>query len=484
MRGYQCLKQIFLTVHQPQLEAPISADTQARFDEGSAVGEKAREYFPGGVLVDNKPWDFIGSLKRTRELLSARTPIIYEAAFEHNGCYARADIIRYLPDIQRWQVFEVKSSTSVKEEHLQDVALQAWIMAKGGLPIAEIHLMHLNSQCRFPDLSNLFKVNDVTDACREIYPGIAGKVTEIWSTVRGEKQPIMQIGAHCSKPYDCGFQKHCFAIAEIPEFSVLDLPGLRQKKWELLEKGVQKITDERLPNLIELSELQSRIIEAERTRVRYIEKQAVANALSEWKFPLVFLDFETVQSAIPKYPGCGPYAQVPFQFSAHILDSWDANLRQVEFLWDRIDDPRPDLIPQLLQACGEKGNIVAYYSQFEGERIKEMADAFPKYSEKLLDLLPRLVDPLPILRQHVYDPQFRGSFSLKSVAPALLGAASSYENMEVADGRSAQRAYAKMLQAPPNEKETLKAALLEYCRKDTLVMLQLVLELRRLALKA
>lgn len=481
MRGYQCLKQIHLTVHHPELEAPIAPDTQSRFDEGHLVGEKAREHFGGGVLVDNKPWDFVGSLKRTRELLKAQTPIIYEAAFEHNGCYARADVIRYLPDLQRWQVYEVKSSTSIKDEHLQDVALQAWIMAKGGLPIAEIHLVHLNSQCKFPDLSNLFVINDVTDECRHIYPGITGRVNDIWQTIRSEHVPSTKVGPHCSQPYSCGFTQHCFSEAGIPEFSILNLPELRAKKWELLESGVREITDPQLATLTKLSELQQRVIEVERTGNRYFDKVRVQAELEKWQFPLVFLDFETLQSAIPRFGGCWPYAQVPFQFSAHVLRSWSDEPQHFEFLWEEDSDPRPALIPELLKICEGEGHVVAFYQQFESERIKEMAVTFPQYSEALLALLPRFVDPLPILRQFVYDKKFRASFSLKSVAPALLGEASSYEGMTVADGRAAQRAYAQMLKCAGEEKRKLHSALLEYCRKDTQVMLELVLQLRHLA---
>ncbi|HVY53832.1 MAG TPA: DUF2779 domain-containing protein, partial [Gammaproteobacteria bacterium] len=82
-----------MTIHRPELEAPITPETQALFDQGNKVGEEARRYFPGGLLIDNKPWDFSGALSKTRELLAQHTPVIYEAAFEYQGCYARADII-------------------------------------------------------------------------------------------------------------------------------------------------------------------------------------------------------------------------------------------------------------------------------------------------------------------------------------------------------------------------------------------------------
>ncbi len=141
MRGYRCEKCLYLTAHNPELESPISPDQQAVFDQGNVIGEIARARFPGGTLVDNKPWDFVGSLKRTRDLLNQKVEVIYEAAFEHNGCYARADVIQYSATSKKWKIFEVKSSTKVKDEHLDDVALQAWIMANSGLPIENVNVL-------------------------------------------------------------------------------------------------------------------------------------------------------------------------------------------------------------------------------------------------------------------------------------------------------------------------------------------------------
>src|SRR3990167_7780350 len=92
MRGYRCLKCIYLTIHHTEYEAPITPETQALFDQGNTVGCKAREYFPNGILIDNKPWDFTGALLKTRQLMTDKTTVIYEAAFEYAGCYARADI--------------------------------------------------------------------------------------------------------------------------------------------------------------------------------------------------------------------------------------------------------------------------------------------------------------------------------------------------------------------------------------------------------
>ena len=473
MRGYRCQKCIYLTIHDPKLEAPITPDTQALFDQGNVIGAKAREYYPGGVLIDNKPWDFSGALSRTRELLANETPIIYEAAFEYMGCYARADIIQYSPDSKRWRIYEVKSSTKVKPEHLDDVGLQAWIMAKSGLPIQSIHVVHLNSDCRFPDLGNLFKEVDVTNDLRATYLSIQPKIRDILLSIREPNVPDIDIGPYCYAPNECGFLAHCQKEKKIPELSIFNMPGLRERKWALYQQGITTLDD---PRLTDLNVLQARMVECYKTGKRFVDREGIRDALSSWQFPLVFLDFETINPAIPRYPGCHPFSQAPFQFSVHRWESKDSELTHEEYLHDNSDDPRPALIPALLKACGTEGSIVAYYSKFESDRIAEMAELMSEYSNALQQLQARMVDPLPIFKEHVYDNAFEGSFSLKSVAPALLGESSSYENMTVANGNEAQRAFEELISPTISitKKAMLKSAMLEYCKKDTHEMVQLV----------
>ena len=473
IKGYRCLKCIYLTVHNPELEAPITPETQALFDQGNAVGAKAREYYPGGTLIENKPWDFIGALTKTRELLANGTNVIYEAAFEYMGCYARADIIQFSPETKRWRIFEVKSSTKVKPEQYDDVGLQAWIMAKSGLLLEQINIVHLNSDCRYPDLSNLFKTVDVTQEIRERYLNVQPKINEIFSTIKQPEVPDINIGTYCLDPNECGFTQHCWQQKKIPNISVFDLPRINNRKWELYHEGIVSLDD---PHLADLNDLQERMVNCFKTGERYINKKSIQAALADWDFPLNFLDFETIAPAIPRYDGCRPFDQTPFQFSSHIWNALHAGVTHKEFLHDTADDPRPTLIPSLLEACGETGSIVAYHAAFEKKRIQELAAYSPAHSEALLKLLDRFVDPLPLIRDTIYDNAFAGSFSLKSVAPALLGESHSYEGMLVANGNDAQRAFEELLSPhiTADRKSTLRTAMIEYCKKDTLVMVELV----------
>lgn len=471
LKGYQCLKNIYLTIHNPQLESPISPDTQAIFDQGNRVGEVARTHFPGGVLIDNAPWDFVGSLTKTKELISQNATIIYEAAFEYNGTYARVDILKFSKETGRWKMFEVKSSTKLKDEHVDDIGLQAWIIAKSGLPIEQINLMHINSECTYPDLTNLFTTVDLTQQIRDVYPNILPKVNEILTTIKGSEVPNISIGPQCTQPYECGFMEHCWK--DIPKSSVFDLPKINSKKWDLYSQGIIGLDDSRLNDL---SPIQERVIQVHHSGKRFVDQEGIRSALSSWTFPLVFLDFETINPAIPRYDGTRPYQQVTFQYSVHVLRASDGEVEHQEFLHTNLSDPRPTLIPKLIEDCGAEGVVVAYYARFEKERMMEMATSFPQFKEQLESICSRLVDPLPIIRDFVYDVGFNGSFGLKNVAPALLGKEHGYDGMLVADGGAAQRAFDEIIDLKTNQirKKELTLGILEYCKKDTLVMVELV----------
>ena len=494
LRGYQCLKSIYLSVHHKDLEPPVGPELQKIFDQGIAVGKEAQKRFPQAVLVDNPAWDFFGALKRTRELLKAETPAIFEAAFEYKGCFARADIIIYNTDSKRWSIYEVKSTTKLKDEHYDDIGLQAWIMANSGLPIEKICIMHLNSECRYPDLSNLFIEQDITQELRERHTGISNKLNSIFNCLRQDHIPNIDIGSHCMQPNPCVFYEHCWQEKKIPEISIFSIPTLREKKWELYNNGIIDIYDTKLndSSAFNLNDMQARFIQILRSKGRWIDSAKVQQALSAWKFPMLFLDFETINPAIPIYKQTGPYTQTCFQFSAHLARSKQdlidlKNIEHKEYLHTESTDPRLALVEKLILSAEGAESIVAYYGVFESKRIEELEIIFPQYEKQLKAMREKIVDPLPIFRESIYDWQFADSYSLKSVAPAILGELSSYANMQVGNGSEAQMAFEKiqnwnlLLQQNPekaakqkDEIQSLKDALIEYCKKDTFVMLELV----------
>lgn len=471
MRGLQCGKSLYLTIHQPELEPEVSDSQQALFDQGHEVGKRAQQSFPGGVLVDAPYYDSAAATAQTREAIARGENTLYEATFSTDGVTARIDILHRSSSTAPWDLIEVKSSTSVKPEHLDDVAIQLHVAEQAGLLIGRAFVMHINNQATAPDLSNLFHRTDVTSDARSRQEMIQKKILELTQVVSQANAPPVSIGPHCSEPYDCPFQDHCWK--DIPEASIFDLPSMGKKVWELYAAGIVSIGDSRF---VPSQGVQQHRAEAVRSGTRWIDASAIKRQLTEWRWPLTYLDFETIAFAIPRYPGTRPYQQVPFQYSALRQHSIDSPLDESFYLHDNASDPREPLIQALISATGGPGSVVAYNMSFEANCIRSLISFFPQYAGELQSIIDRLVDPLPIFRSSVYDKNFFGSFSIKSVAPAILGSSSSYDGMIVADGEAAQRAFLNLISAAPGsvEHSTLRKAMLDYCRKDTMEMADLV----------
>jgi hypothetical protein len=472
--GFRCPKALHLNVHNPKLRSPITPDDQARFDQGNEVGRIARTRFPGGHLITNPAWDFFGALRESRRIMAQATTVIFEAAFEYRSCFARPDVLRRSDDAQVWDVFEVKSSTKVKDEHLEDLAIQVWIMMGAGLKLGRLHLMHINPACRYPALEDLLISVDVTEQVLERVPAVEEKILSLQKIASAPQPPPTPIGPQCVELRDCAFKAHCWKERGVPELSPLHLSQFKENRWKLLEEGIVDLLDPRISGLTGMAE---RIVAAARSGERFVNAQGIREALADWKFPLVFLDFETVGGAVPEFSGSRPYGQVPFQYSVHLWpDRNSPELHHFEYLHDGQGDPRPFLLTKLLQDCGAEGSVVSYYSKFESDRLRELAEFSPVHAPQIESLIARMKDPLPLLREHLYDPAFKGSFSLKSVAPALLGEEASYKGMLVGDGGAAQRAYAQLKDERLSQEQRcrIREAMLAYCKKDTLVMVELL----------
>jgi hypothetical protein len=197
--------------------------------------------------------------------------------------------------------------------------------------------------------------------------------------------------------------------------------------------------------------------------------------LSRLKYPLSFMDFETVNPAILRFPGMRPYDQLPFQWSVHVQRERGAEPEHYEFLAMDASDPRREFISSLCDALGKKGSIIVYNAPFESQRLADLAAWLPEFAGRIKKIQARLWDLLPVVRNCVYHPAFAGSYSLKSVLPALIPTMP-YEGMTVADGTDAGLAWGALAKGTLNdaESERIKKGLLAYCRQDTLALVKLI----------
>lgn len=476
LAGLQCHLRLWHECYNLELASEASSLQQAVFDTGHEVGRLATQLYPEGTLIEEDHLHLEEAVQSTLKAMENQAvPAIYEAGFIHDGVRIRVDILERLGN-GRSNLIEVKSSTSEKDIYLPDVAVQYHVLKGSGLDIDKVILMHLNNQYVFDGknirLEQLFFRTDMTQKAIIYQKQVPSLLSGFNDMLAKPEEPKIKPGRHCKNPYECEFLEHC--TKDMPEHWVLNLSGIGQKKLdELNTLGIEDIRD--LPEDFPLSEIQERIKVCVRNDKDYISK-GLEDELKDMEYPIHFLDFETLGSAIPRYAGTKPYQTIPFQWSDHILNE-DGTIEHREYLCEEDKDPREEFTLSLLDALGSNGTIVTY-SNYEKGIIKGLAKGLAKYRGQLHALLDRIKDLLKIIRRHYYKPAFHGSFSLKSVLPAILPEMS-YENLEIQEGQLAGLEYFKMIDpaTPIEVKEKIKKDLLTYCGHDTLAMLKIREEL-------
>jgi hypothetical protein len=469
VRGQQCQKSLWLYKHRSDLRSPPDYSQEALFRTGNDVGEIAKQLFPGGIEIDFDSANFAGMVSRTAQLIASGETTIYEATFSHGEMFAMADIIHKTE--KGWNVYEVKASTSVKPYHLEDMAFQ-WSLLGRFLELNRAHLVHINNQYVRSgplDVHQLMAIEDVTEEILPKQDSIVEQVTSLTEMIATDL-PDVPIGPHCSKPFDCDFIAHCWA--DVPECSVFNLYRLSaNKKFDLFHHGHVHYKD--LPEGIALSSIQRLQVETDQSGLPAIDPDGISQFLSRLEYPLSFFDFETFYEAIPRYDNQRPYMQVPFQYSLHVLET-DVELRHFEFLGHPDIDPRKELCEKLLEDIPKEGTIISYNMVFEIARIRELAELYPEYHDDLMALTERFIDLIePFRNGSYYHPTFNGSFSIKSILPALISNQEdlSYRSLSINEGGMATEAFLELGRLDEKaEIDKVQADLLAYCKLDTLAM--------------
>ncbi|MDZ7790290.1 MAG: DUF2779 domain-containing protein [Xanthomonadales bacterium] len=479
--GMQCPLRLWNDIYRRDLAAPFSETQQAIFDRGTAIGELAQQRYPGGVLVGFKPWEREEAIAETNRLLAdPSVPAIYEAALEHEGVFVRVDVLAR--NGEGWDLVEVKGSTRPEKEVFQrDAAIQYWVATGAGLTIHRAGILVLNRDYVYPggayDLDQLFHFGDATEFCQEQLEATGTTVKEFHRLLAAENPPDIGIGEHCFTPYECPYYGACTEGLEFPEHPISDLYRLNGTRREQLEAlGIAAIPE--IPDDFDLTPMQERIRQVVVSGEPWASSR-LKGVLSEPEWPLYYLDFEAWQPALPPYPGMRPFQAIPFQFSVHI-ESEGGELTHEEYLHEQATDPRRALAERLLETLGTAGSIVVY-SGYERRMISALAEHLGDLRDPLLALNARLWDLLPVIRDHYYHPEFRGSFSIKSVLPALVDGAH-WSGLSIADGMTAAVAYETAVAEEPTERrKQVFADLRTYCAQDTRAMVDLMRELRNQA---
>jgi predicted RecB family nuclease len=480
LAGCQCLKRLYWQVHEPELAGVPDAAAVAIMKQGREVGVLARQLFPGGVEV--KWSDPEQAIRIAHELIAnPEVPAIFEAAFENGGVFVRVDILHRLRD-GRWRLIEVKSTADLKEQHLDDVAIQHRVVSRSGLDLASACLAHVNRNYVFQggsiDVRRFFKIKNLTQRVERLLPKLTFLLRSELRVLVMPEAPDLPTGPHCTNPVRCEFFDRC--NPPLPSDHIGYLPRLHASAAEELEEmGVESISD--IPADFPLSERQRIASTCVQTGQPWFS-EVLGKELESLRYPLYFADFESVNPAIPRFSGMRPFDQLPFQWSIHVQRQPEVKTEHYEFLATDGRDPRREFITSLCSALGKSGSIVIYNQQFESQRFWELAAWLPEFAGPIKKIQRRLWDLLPVIRDHVYHPAFGGSFSLKAVLPALVPERS-YEGMVGANAQDAGLAWESLIRGSLDhtERDRIKKALLDYCGQDTLAMVKLVAKLRSIS---
>jgi predicted RecB family nuclease len=467
MGGRQCSKKLWQTVYDPEpVEEPLPGTVKGI---GIEVGVKARLLWPDGVLVDTKWNDYAEAIERTKALIADPTvPAIFEAALAHHGVLIRVDALERLGD-GRWRLNEVKSSTRIKDEHLEDVALQTYVIVGSGLELVDAYLVYINDKYIRDmeiDWEALFCREDVSEKVIPFLPEVPGRIAEMHEVLCSTEAPDIRPSRHCFRPHDCEFWQRC--ISDKPKDWVFHIPRISSADFDELE-SFDVISMRDVPNGFPLNPKQQRIVDVAKSGEVYRSPE-LANILPVLEPPTSYLDFETFSPAIPIYENTRPYQRIPFQWSWD-YDNGTGSLVHAEFLASGETDPRREFSETLLQVSEQFPGVIMAWSQFEEKVIRDMSELFPELAERLAALLYRIVDLLQIVRDHVAHPDWV-SYSMKVVAP-VVAPEINYNDLDIADGGDASAAFYRIAADPtqfPEARDGLRQSLLKYCHRDTLAL--------------
>jgi hypothetical protein len=480
VKGAQCSLSLWYSRNRKDLTPPVDASQQAMFDAGNEIGNWAKKCFPNGVEVMAVHYAVTDGIQMTKDFIESRQNVIFEATAINptDGTYSRIDILRRVEGTDTWDMIEVKGSTSVKDYHLEDMAFQYRVFTGAGYNINQCLMMVIDNQyVRDGDINpnKLFRLEDITRVVQGKQAEVERTLSGLSTVMQSSEEPIVKIGARCFRPFECGYMPHCWKA--VPDYSIYNV-YTKEKAEEIVENlgsyGVESLPPELRPTGIKGLDVQS-YIDGE----VYVEPENIRRFLNGLQYPLYYLDYETIGSAIPPFDGARPFQAVPFQFSLHVQDTPDAELKHFDFLHREQSDPRPAFIEALISLCGNAGSVVTYNQAFEEGVNKGLMVAFPDYKDQIQAINVRMVDLLvPFKKRWLYHPNQHGSASIKKVLPAFTK--ETYDGMGISNGLDASSQYANFMQngLPDADSETLFKNLTEYCCLDTYAMKVLVDVLR------
>jgi len=483
MLSRQCTKALWLKSNRSEV---LTTDDNKEniFKTGHRVGIFAQGLFPDGVTIPYKGHKHQDRVTMTQEHISNGVQTIYEATFIHNDLLVMVDILHFGSD--GWEIHEIKSAASLKQEYLNDAAFQYYVLTSSGLAVSKVVVSYINGQCILSnetelDPNDLFTSEDVTHIAIEKCPDFDSQLQELKATLIEKNEPDVEIGSHCKSPHKCEAYDYCWKVQRnIPDYSVFNIFNMGKKSLGLMHEGILNV--DQIPDDQITTPNQRFLIDAYKSKEEIINTKEITRFLNSLTYPIIHLDFESYQQVIPTIAGTTPYQQIPFQYSVHV-EQENGDVEHFEFLAEVGEDPRTRLAKQLINDVPKIGTVLVFNQTFEKGRLKELAEAYPQYSEDLLSISDRIKDlAKPFQKRHYYHPDMRGKHSIKVVMPLLVpDMVNAYKDLElVNNGGDAMNIFPELASMAPEIQSEYREALLKYCELDTKSMVMVLAKLREL----
>lgn len=472
--GLQCPKLLWNKKNNEDEFGELDSVAHHKFEAGERIGNMAKLWYSDGV--DIPIGDFAINLNKTKELMEKRVPL-FEAGFLVSltgvgDIFSRCDILVPIGS-DAWDIVEIKSGARVKDINIHDVSFQKYVYEKAGLKINKCYLMHINNSYVRDgevDFKELFIQIDITEKVDDVSSGIKKRVEKMFDVI-SSPEPDVKIGGQCKSPYMCPLKDKCWKF--LPENNVFEFCRGGQKSIDIFEDGIVQMID--VSDEYKLTATQRVQVEAARSGEVRINKEKINEFLGELNYPLYCLDFETINPAIPLFDKTRAYMQIPFQYSLHIQNEPNGELKHISFLAEGMDDPREKFMQSLRENLGDSGDIIVYNQAFEKMIIRQCAEVLDEFRDWSAGILDRVKDLMaPFSKFYYYDSRQKGSVSIKKVLPVLSDL--SYSEMEIANGAVAQLEYERVTYSPVDDEDRLRvySALEKYCELDTLAEVKII----------
>lgn len=470
----QCENILWLSKYKPK--CAVVEDNEAILENGRKVGELAKGLFGD---YDDVPYDndINKRIEKTRELLQNKPNVITEASFIYDNNFCSVDVLKNSDGVE---IYEVKSSTKVKDIYIDDVAYQYFVLSNLGLDVKKACIVYINNEYvrgKELDINQLFNIDDLTDLVLAKQNEIRDKINQINEFMQAhgsDNEPESHLRKDCFDPYPCSFWEYC--TRDLPKPNVFDISGMwKSVQFRKYDEG--KVSFEDLENEDINPKYLEQIDFELNGRKPKINNDAVNGVLDELNYPLYFIDYESCQYAIPEFEGTKAYQQIPFQYSLHIIKEEGAPLEHKEFLADPNDDELIRTFAEsMIRDMPENGSVIVYNKAFEATRNKEIGEMYPDLKDEMDRFNDNMVDLMvPFRNRDYYTKEMEGSYSIKKVLPALFPNDPELDYAELSlihKGDEASNAFVRLREMQPKEQEIMRA-LLEYCKLDTFAMVKI-----------